>query len=152
LPTKLTIELVPSTCWFSNLRSELSAVEWKVLKTDVARNAKYLCEVCGGKGPSWPVECHEIWEYDDTSHIQRLAGLIALCPDCHEVKHIGFAGVRGRREQALRHLMKVNGWSDSDARHYVDASFEIWARRSKHHWKLDISWLEEKYGIKIMKK
>lgn len=51
-------------------------------------------KVCGGRGEKWPVECHEMWQYDDKNHVQKLAGLIALCPDYHKVKHIGYASIK----------------------------------------------------------
>src|SRR5688500_8134041 len=48
--TLLTVELVPRTCWFSNLRSELSQDEWDRLRRSVYERAGNRCEVCGGKG------------------------------------------------------------------------------------------------------
>lgn len=146
----LTVELVPSTCWFSNVRSEISKEEWDRLRTETYKNAGYRCEICGAKGRRWPVEAHEIWHYDDASHTQTLLRLQALCPDCHQVKHIGLSEARGRRDEALRHLAKVNGWSIDDAEMYVEVQFEVWARRSQHRWRLDISWLEQ-FGIDTSK-
>ena len=58
---KLTIELVPKTAWYKNVRSEVSKDRWDELRKECYRNANYKCEVCGGTGPKWPVECHEIW-------------------------------------------------------------------------------------------
>src|ERR1044071_5919999 len=98
---KLTIELVPKTCWCSNLRDHLSKEEWDVVKKYTSKNAGYICEICSGKGDKWPVECHEIWLYDDKRKIQTLERTIALCPSCHEVKHFGLASINGRSEQAL---------------------------------------------------
>ena len=69
---KLTIELVPSTAWYSNVRSNVTSSQWDVLRKECYKNAGYKCEVCGGKGPKHPVECHEIWEYNDESFTQTL--------------------------------------------------------------------------------
>jgi hypothetical protein len=138
----LTIELVPKTAWFSNLRSELTPSQWTTCKNFVRKRSGDRCEICGGRGPRWPVECHEIWNYVDVTRVQRLDGLIALCPDCHMVKHIGMAEVRGLMPEALMHLMKVNEWDEGDAYQYVALSFQIWAERSRYDWDLDISWLE----------
>lgn len=143
LRTLLTIEMVPKTCWYSNVRSHVSKDEWDRLRRIVFERAGRACEICGSKGRRWPVECHEVWLYDDERHVQKLERLIALCPACHEVKHIGLAGVRGRQAQALAHLAKVNGWSREDARLYLEACFEQWSRRSRHEWTLDISYLEQ---------
>lgn len=108
-PPRLTIELVPRTCWFDNVRSAVSSSDWKRLRQQTARTAGWKCQVCGGKGPRWPVECHEIWHYDDDRQYQTLTGLIALCPSCHEVKHIGFSELRGKKDEAVAHLALVNG-------------------------------------------
>jgi hypothetical protein len=144
----LTIELVPRTSWFRNVRSHVSAAEWERLKKLTFKRAGYRCEVCGGRGPRWPVECHEVFAYDDERHVQRLERLVALCPDCHEAKHIGLAGVRGRGGTAIAHLARVNGWSISDAELYLEACFEQWHRRSCHEWRLDLSYLE-RLGVAV---
>lgn len=140
--TKLTIELVPKGQWGANLRSELPKSEWDRLRKATYRKAGYVCEICGGKGPKWPVECHEIWHYDEDTKTQHLVGLIALCPSCHEVKHMGRTMAVGKGEKGMSHLMKVNGWSREDAQHYVEVVFETWSRRSRENWTLDLSWLE----------
>jgi len=148
LTMKLTIELVPQTCWFSNVRSSVSSKDWDKLKLLTSKAAGNKCEICGGVGRQWPVECHEIWEYDDAKKIQRLRGLIALCPNCHEVKHIGYAKVRGRAEMATKHLCKVNNLTAVQGTNYVRASFLQWRDRSQHKWTLDISFLDQ-YGITV---
>ncbi len=142
-PTRLTVELVPSSCWFSNLRSELSSADWDRLRHATYEKAGRRCEICGQRGSAHPVECHEVWEYDDERQVQRLAGLVALCPACHEAKHIGHAGTVGRAGQARAHLARVNGWSMDMVEIYLEAQFEQWSRRSGHEWSLDLSWLEQ---------
>lgn len=145
---KLTIELVPSSCWYSNVQSNVTRHEWDKLRRLTYQKAKHLCEICGEVGKQHPVECHEIWHYDDEYHIQTLEALTALCPACHECKHIGLAQVRERGEIALRHLAHVNGWSQADAEVYVFECFEIWQQRSEFEWVLDISYLKQ-FGLSI---
>lgn len=140
---RLTIELVPRTCWYSNVRSNVSENEWAMLRRTTAAQANYRCEICGGRGDRWAVECHERWEYDDARHVQKLLGLIALCPACHEVKHIGLAGVKGRGEIAVKHLAKVNGWTIEQADAYVGECFDVWKKRSEYNWDLDMSYLQK---------
>jgi len=139
----LTVELVPSPVWYVNLRSELTKAEWDHVRKWCYKRANYTCEVCGGKGPKWPVECHEIWEFNDEEKTQTLKGVIALCPDCHQVKHIGLAGKRGEGVKAQNHLAKVNGWTTKQTRKYIKEAFEIWEERSEHDWKVDISWVDD---------
>lgn len=133
-------ELVPSTAWCNNLRSELPAARWDVIRRFVYQRAGYRCEVCGGKGEKHPVECHEVWEYQ--KKIQRLAGLVALCPACHECKHIGLAEINGRMEAVVEHMVKVNGQSRAEVLDVIDEAFETWRERSEVDWKLDLKYLE----------
>lgn len=143
---RLTIELVPQTCWFSNVRDQVSPKEWDRIRRQVYDNAGRCCEVCGGRGPRHPVECHEVWEYDEDAGVQRLIRMVALCPACHEVKHIGLAGVRGRADLARDHLAEVNGWSSEAADRHIREAFATWRSRSVRPWSLDISSLAA-YGI-----
>jgi hypothetical protein len=145
--TRLTVELVPSTCWYTNVRSNVPKAVWDRLRRRVAADAGDRCEICGGRGRRWPVECHEVWDYDDDRKIQRLQRLVALCPACHEVKHAGLASKRGRLSAVVAHLVEVNGWSAEDAEVYLEAVFETWAARSRYQWTLDISLLSTRYGI-----
>ena len=149
---KLTIEPVPTTCWFSNVRDHVSAATWKKITAVIAERAGSCCEICGGRGYRHPVECHEVWFYDDKMLTQKLVRLIALCPSCHEVKHIGLAKKRGRLNKALEHLARVNQWHISHAEFYRRNMMTFWKRRSFFCWKLDLSYLDETFGIRIEEK
>lgn len=140
---KLTIELVPESCHFKNVRSEVSKEQWDRLRKQTYRAANYKCEICGGKGDKWPVECHEVWEYNEETQVQKLVRLIALCPACHEVKHLGLASLNGRFKEAVSHLMNVNNWSVSKTQDYLDEVQEDYERRSELDWNLDIGILNE---------
>ncbi len=141
-PPKLTIELVPETCWYSNVRSEVTPKVWEILKRLTFQKANSRCEICGGKGSRHPVECHEIWDYNDTRHLQTLVQLIALCPACHECKHIGLACARGRGDIAIAHLSRVNRWSINQTNKYIEDCAQVWQIRSQFQWTLNISYLE----------
>lgn len=147
----LTIELVPSTCWFSNVRSQLPKKEWDRLRKESYKQAKYKCEVCGGsglkQGYKHALECHEIWTYDDETKVQKLDGLISLCVRCHQVKHIGRTTIIGKQPEAFKHLEKVNGWDHKEVVDYVAESFIIHRWRSNWYWTLDINMLTEVYGV-----
>ncbi|MGH8156560.1 MAG: HNH endonuclease [Rhodanobacter sp.] len=144
---RLTIELVPATCWYSNVRSNVTAKTWCRLQQQHFARAKHRCQICQGRGPAHPVELHEIWQYDDATATQRLTGLIALCPDCHEVKHIGYAIRHGRLPQALAHLVQVNHLTVADAEVQIREAFTLHAGRSKRTWRLDLSILSRQFGV-----
>jgi len=138
---KLTIELVPETCWYSNLRSKMSNEDWDRLRRSTYAAYHYKCGICG-KGNT-QLHCHEIWEYDGKKRIQSLKGFIALCVMCHHVKHIGLAGILANEgkldfEDVIRHFMKVNSCDEQAFREHYDDAFEIWNRRSAVRWKVDL--------------
>lgn len=139
---KLTAELVPKTSWYFNVRSNVSRSEWDKIRRFVYKKAGNICEICGGIGNNHPVECHEIWEYNEKTHVQRLAGMIALCPNCHSVKHLGRAKIVGIYEKAFKHLMRVNKWDKHTTEQYVKDIFTQWENRSKYQWKLDLNELK----------
>jgi len=139
---KLTIELVPPTAWYTNVRSAVSKEEWDVIRKKCYREAGYICEVCGGRGDKWPVECHEIWDYDDINKKQTLKGFISLCPNCHKTKHVGLAQINGEEDIVINQLMKVNNMTEEEARQYISDAFRKWLTRSDYEWECDISYLE----------
>ncbi len=136
---KLSIELVPKSCWYTNVRTNVDKEEWDRLRKACYAKADYKCKICGGKGKKWPVECHEIWEYDDIVKTQTLKGLIALCPLCHQVKHYGYSEHKGKEKKTKKHLMKVNEWTLPQANAYIENVFMLYASRSKVNWILDTS-------------
>jgi len=140
---KLQIEVVPQTCWYKNLRLMLPKSEWDHLRKMAYNKYKYRCAICGGKGNKHPVEAHEKWEYDESTGIQKLVDIIALCPACHEVVHFGLACMRGNEGRALEHLQKVNGWNYFDAIQHVDDAKAAYKRRSCMEWKTDVSLIKE---------
>jgi hypothetical protein len=148
----LTIELVPSNTWYTNVRSLVNKKDWDFLRKTTYSIAKYRCEICGAKGMqqgvNHPVEAHEIWQYDDEAHIQKLIGIQALCPMCHKCKHIGLASVKGYLDECVEHICNVNNWDEATADQYIEESMIIWQLRGKKNWRVDISLLFEEYAIK----
>ena len=142
---KLTIELVPSTAWYTNVRSNVSKQEWDIIRKHCYELAGNKCEICGdigrNQGVKHNVECHEIWSYNDKGLIQKLEGLIALCPMCHRTKHVGLAQLNGQLDSVAKHLSKVNNLKLNESYQYIQDSFLIWNERSKYEWVLDISYL-----------
>lgn len=146
----LRINLVPQTSWGRNLRALMRRESWQ----DFARDEIYsttgsLCLVCGGRGDQWPVEADEVWRFDDSAGVQRLNAVVPLCPACHEVRTCGLAYARGRTEAVVRHLAWVERISPKAARARVDDALSTWARRSRRQWRIDLSMMEERYGIRI---
>jgi hypothetical protein len=139
---KLEIELIPKTTFFTNVRSLVRKNEWDSIRKKCYSIAGNKCEICGGKGERWPVECHEIWQYNFATNMQSLKGLIALCPACHEVKHIGLARINGRFDEAVEHFMRVNQIPKIVALKEIKKAFNEWEKKNEVRWKLDTTFLK----------
>jgi hypothetical protein len=142
----LFVDLVPSSCWFTNVRSCVSERDWERLRRMITGRAGLRCEVCGQSedrsAGRW-LEAHERWAYDEAAHVQSLRRLICLCTDCHTVTHFGLATIKGRDAQALRHLRAVTGLSAGDVDVLVEVAFELWSQRSRFDWALDLGILTD---------
>ena len=132
----LFVDLVPSSCWFTNVRWCVDQRDWGRLRNMINTRAGNRCEVCSGN--SGGLEAHERWSFDDRTMVQTLRRLVCLCADCHTVTHFGLAQVKGRDEEAFAHLRAVTGMSDREARNHVQDAFTVWERRSHVDWTLDL--------------
>jgi len=137
---KLEIDLIPKTAWCSNLRTKIPQGEWNKLKKQCYADAGNRCAICGAEGR---LNCHEIWGYDDDKYIQKLNGFIALCNDCHLIKHIGRARVLASEglldmDELIKHFMNVNGVDRGTFDEHLKESLEVWRKRSQHKWKTDL--------------
>ena len=130
---KLDFQLVPDGCWYTNLRSALPKEAWDRLRRAAYARAGGRCRL----------EAHEVWGYDDEKHIQKLENVIAVCPACHAVIHIGRTALLGKEPEAQAHFMKVNGCTQSEYHAALGEANRVHAERSRHEWVTDISKLKE---------
>ena len=147
----LFVDLVPSTCWFTNVRScveEASGTRSGPWSTGGPVTAARPAALRAAHDRQ-RLEAHERWEYDENTYTQTLRRLIALCWSCHRATHFGFAEVTGTSAEAKVHLRAVNGWSAGEADAHIDRAFALWERRSAHEWRLDLSILTNA-GIKVV--
>ena len=133
---KLEIELVPRPLWGKNPRSAMGQANW-----DIVRRATYAeygnkCGICGASGR---MEAHEIWEYNDIENIQTLTGLIALCWDCHKIKHFGMSRILADRGELnlnllVDHFLKVNNVSLHEFHVHYQQAVAMHVHRSAQAW------------------
>lgn len=144
----LSIELVPVSSRFSSIRNYMAHADFNRLKKSVFIRAGHRCEICSANGFDQgylhPVECHEVFEYDDSKGTQRISGMMSLCPRCKSVKNIELARARSEDEfeTVLNHLASVNGWSRSQAQTYYQHAIHVWKERSQKSWVLNLSMLD----------
>lgn len=140
--------MVPQTVWGKNLRALLPQHEWDVVRKAAYAASGNRCRVCGERGPQWPVEADEGRDYDDETRTQTLKGVIALCPDCHHIRHWGKTMIDGHEEQAFALLMSLNRWTRAQAEEAVAFALDQWERRSRHEWESDYSWVTRVHGFR----
>ena len=146
----LTIELVPSTVWYSSIyqyyKKTNNPQKWSEIKKELFSKEGHCCWIC--KKESVHLEAHEFWKYDDTRYIQKLESIHHLCPFCHKIKHIGLwlhteDGGRMLRKEGLtkddviNHFCKINNCFKEEFQKHEDEAFKIWSERSKHKWTQD---------------
>lgn len=136
---KLNFQLVPDGCWYTNLRSALPREAWDKLRRAAYARAGGRCSICGATGR---LEAHEVWSYDDFSCVQKLETVIAVCPACHAVIHIGRTALLGKEKEAQAHFMKVNGCTQSEYHAALGEANRVHAERSRREWVTDISALK----------
>ena len=134
----LFVDLVPKSCWFTNVRFCVSETDWMRIHRMVTSRAVDECEICGS---TLHLEAHERFDFNDSSRTQTLKRLICLCKACHLSTHLGYAKTQGQSDQAFAHLMTVNKWTEDKAIQHVKWAFKVWAKRSQVAWDLDISML-----------
>jgi len=134
-------EMLPDGTWEDNIRLKLKPDQWDALRKHSYAAAGFRCEICGC-APSPHLECHERWAYDETWAIQRLMGLLSLCPLCHKAHHIGLAGRLGMLDDVKDHLKKVNRWDNHQLFIAMQYAKDEADRRSEVAWTVDLSWLD----------
>ena len=143
---KLTFELVPEECWYSNLRSILKPAQWDIVRKDAYARARGKCMICGRY--TRRLEAHEKWSYDEERAVQKLETVVALCHNCHEVKHISRTQLVGRGAEAMEWFMKVNACSQTEYHAALGKANEEYLRRNRvEGWTTDISWLKNNFDI-----
>jgi hypothetical protein len=138
----LFVDMIPSSCWFTNVRSCVTPRDWERLRRMITYRADRRCEACGATEDRevgrW-LEAHERFAYDERVGVQTLRRLICLCSSCHQATHFGYATVTGRDAEAFAHLRAVTGMSRVEAARHVEAAEALWIRRSGRVWTLDLS-------------
>ena len=145
---KLKFELVPDGCWYSNLRSILKPSAWDIIRRDAYKRADGKCMICG----RWTkrLEAHEKWSYDEEKALQKLEDVVALCHNCHEVKHISRTQLVGRGMEAMEHFIKVNRCTQMDFHAALQEANEEYFRRNRvEGWVTDVTWLKDRFDIKL---
>ena len=143
----LFVDLIPSSCWFTNVRYCVHPAEWDRLSQHIYERNNYICECCGARSQ---LEAHERWDYNHETQTQKLVRLVALCQQCHQTTHMGYARTQGRGEEAILHLKHVRNFTESEITNHIKEAYDLWRERNKFDWHLDLSLITSN-GIKLAK-
>ena len=122
----------------------------------VAKLAEEMREEISKSPARVRLHCHEIWEYDDKIYVQRIAGFVALCVRCHQIKHWHLAGARKGRDGKI-HQMGAWRWGLVNHHQFLLEDHFMWGnncdltiliehieevaqtcfRRSQHEWRIE---------------
>ncbi len=137
---KLQFELVPDSCWYSNLRYFLTPLQWDRVRRDAYARAGGKCMICNR--PVTRLEAHERWAYDEQNKVQSLTDVVAICHSCHAVIHIGRTQLMGQEREACDWFCKVNRCTYADYRAALGRANEEHRRRNRvGEWQLNFQWL-----------
>lgn len=139
---ELDFDLVPETSWGKNFRT-MFPKQWESLRKKSYQKANFKCEIC--HTPSSVLEAHEVWHYDDSKHTQSLIDIIALCKDCHSIKHFGrteYILTNDRPNptelnRIIQHSLKVNKINKEEFGLFLRRSKTEWKDRSQYDWQID---------------
>ncbi|WOF81963.1 DUF5710 domain-containing protein (plasmid) [Pseudomonas sp. FeN3W] len=150
----LFVDLIPASCFFKNVRSDIKESHWRVLSKLVRARAGGQCEICGAaEDPESGnyLDAHELWHYDNATRVQKLMRIVSLCKSCHLYTHMGYANIQGKAEEAIAHKIKVSGLSRAEVDQEIEAAFKLWEQRNRGSWKLDLGILTDS-GVRVLLK
>jgi hypothetical protein len=153
---RIRADLLPASAWGSNLRGILSAQEWERLRLPIIDAAGGCCEICRARPASRRPDCHEQWAFELRAiapdemplPVQRLVRLVALCPGCHSVQHIGLASLRGYLDEARARLAQLNSWSAVEVAADLHRANQRFALLEVVPWDLDLQILAGQIEVK----
>lgn len=133
------LELIPISARKQNIRTLTNKSAWRRLQSITFTRANFQCQVCGARPEKGRLHCHESWQYDDETWVQKIGSLVALCDECHEVVHIDLAADLGHGSRAYERLRLISKLPAPLIDEDLWERFLLQKRRSEHDWKIDIS-------------
>lgn len=136
-------QLVPASCWYSNVRTSVPKSIWAKIRKAVFVKHGNRCWYCNANPKS--LDCHEIWGYseDTQQNAQILIDIVPLCKMCHMVCHFGMAGILGKQNQAAKHMARIRNITLAQVGKEIEEAQVDFDRKSNLQWELDLTKLKE---------
>jgi hypothetical protein len=127
---KLVPILVPRPLWGINAHDLLDRESWQRMRRDTFSRDNLRCIICEQKRP---LECHEVFSYDDITGTATLVRLESRCADCHACNHLGRLLKRNPRgfKQALASIGRLNRISPPEVISLVQEAFKLHKSRTR---------------------
>jgi len=134
---KLIPVLVPKPLWGINAHDLLAWETWQHIRRDTFAQDNHVCVICEQQ---LPLECHEVFSYDDTAGVAVLEKLESRCTDCHACNHLG--RLRKRNPDEFRHALvrigRLNKMKPEEVVLLVKEAFRLHSTRTKS-WELKVA-------------
>lgn len=147
---KLNMQLIPSTAWYSNLRTLID--NWSEISNIV--RSKCCCDICKKTGTINEFDAHEVWEFNDNSFEQSLKKIICVCKDCHSAIHMGHTLItcdENTINRIKKHYMTVNNITEEQMKKDIKEAFDFHAYLSQFDWNIHetrtIHYVEKTYNV-----
>ena len=136
---KLQVDAVPRGSWGISLRNKMPRSAWDKLRKQVHERNGSKCQICGS---SEKLNCHEQWEFNDKTGVQKLVGLGTVCNMCHHATHFGRStqlAAAGHLdiETVVMHFLKVNRCDAETFAKHLEKARAVWEERSQRMWRID---------------
>lgn len=134
---KLLPVLIPRPLWGINAHDLVERDCWEKIRRDTFLRDKKRCVICGKQGP---LECHEVFTFDDANGIATLARLESRCSTCHACNHLGRLYKRNPPgfKQALVYLAKINKMQPQEVIDLVKDAFKLHKARTRP-WEMKVA-------------
>lgn len=127
-PSDLILSVKRSKFRIDDPTSEHSDTEFTKLRPEILERDGHSCVFCRFKSKKW----QEVHHLDNDHSNNDLANLVTVCPLCHMVFHIGFAGQR--QAGRLIYIDPSYGVTQADLNNIVRA---LWIHESANKLKMD---------------
>jgi hypothetical protein len=134
---KLLPVLIPKPLWGINAHSLIGGSAWQRMRRDTFLRDKHCCVICQQQGP---LECHEVFLYDDATGTAVLTKLESRCAECHSFNHLG----RLRKvdpqgfKRALVCIGRINDIGSEEVILLVKNAFSLHKNRTRP-WQLKVT-------------
>lgn len=133
---KLIPVLIPKPLWGVNAHNLLEGQCWQNIRRNTFLRSDYCCVICQRKKP---LECHEVFKFDDEKGVAVLLRLEGRCEDCHACNHLGRLKKVNPKgfKRALAYIGFVNQITPQVVIRIVGEAFDVHKSRTRP-WEMKV--------------